>query len=201
MSGTGLSHSLENRRYFNAAAIKYGQDIASVGWQNEARQQCRFEVLLSFIKEDKADILDVGCGKGDLYHFLKKENYAHTYTGIDISEEMIRLATVAYPNGKFMCRNFYDYTPSKQPDYCIANGVFNLKTSDNMERVLKEAIMFLLQQSEKGLILNVLTGEKYHKKFHYYDPKILEALWIENHIQFEKKEGYLENCVTYALMK
>lgn len=49
--------------------------------------------------------LDVGCGGGTYYMPIVRKGF--DYTGIDISEELVRIAVEAYPYGRFERQNLY----------------------------------------------------------------------------------------------
>lgn len=194
--------SLENKAYFEASALKYKHTIAAVGWKDKASQKKRFEVILSMIKEPNVSILDVGCGKGDLYDEIKQTQKKASYKGIDISSKMIELARSAFPEGKFEVGDLYTYAYSEIPDYIVANGVFNLKTNDNNLKMLKEAIKIFKINSKKGFILTVLVGKEVFKSlFYYYQTDEIERVLKELGVTFIKKEGYLENCCCYLGVK
>ncbi len=189
-----------NRSYFEASAKTYGHRIESVGWHSKETQRKRFEVLSSFVSLEGKSILDVGCGKGDFYDFLKQHNITCRYVGIDISPEMIRLAKEAYPKGTFYCSDFNEFDYHSSPDLIIANGIFNLKTAVDMLAILEKNLVFLRQKSKEGVILTLLTGEKESDIFFYYDPTEVESRLTKNKLNFKKKESYLINCVAYYLI-
>ncbi len=60
------------------------------------------EIIKQFIKllPKNAKVLDVGCGNSDYYELLKKNKV--DYTGIDLSEEMIKIAKQTYPKGNLI---------------------------------------------------------------------------------------------------
>jgi len=109
-------------------------------------------------------ILDVGCGPGVYCDRLAKKGY--TVTGIDYSEEMIRIAKEKYqniPNINFQVGNGYDLKfPDSSFDLVISIGA--LQCLLDHEKFLNE----LSRVASKHLILSTLwrddTGE---------DPKII----------------------------
>jgi len=60
-----------------------------------------FELLKKYLKKDN-DVLDIGCGNGRLYSFLKKTSLCKKYLGIDQSKELIDLAKNNYKDGDFL---------------------------------------------------------------------------------------------------
>lgn len=58
----------------------------------------RFYTLL---KPEQKNILDLGCGPGNLSHYLMQKNPLLKVFGIDLSENMIRIAKEFNPKGEF----------------------------------------------------------------------------------------------------
>ena len=59
-------------------------------------------MLLDHVPLEGGSLLDVGCGLGDLYGFLKREGVACDYTGMDILPAMVEQARTSWPEGRFM---------------------------------------------------------------------------------------------------
>ena len=58
---------------------------------------CRFSNIVEMLKPNAA-ILDVGCFSGNFYNFIKeKRRNINSFTGIDLSEKLIELATTRFP--------------------------------------------------------------------------------------------------------
>jgi len=73
-----------------------------------------FELLKKYLKKD-SDVLDIGCGNGRLYSYLKKELLCKKYLGIDQSKKLIDLAKENYKDG----------------DFLVVDNVFKLPFADN----------------------------------------------------------------------
>jgi len=114
---------------FNRIAKKYaGKDQYIVS--SKARE---FQ-LISLVKyiENKLnithfrDVLELGCGVGANSKYLK--DYYNHYTGIDYSEEFIKLANNLYAdsNTEFLCGNLKDYSIKKSTfDLIIGVGILH----------------------------------------------------------------------------
>jgi len=88
--------SLENissdmiKRYSNRYN-KLGYNVKTLGWGNKEQQYQRFDDLLDIeLPLNNKTLLDIGCGFGDFYIYLKNKNvnFKH-YTGIDINPDLI----------------------------------------------------------------------------------------------------------------
>ena len=53
---------------------QYGENVRSLNWGSQQSQHLRFEAMTNNLDLNNQTILDVGCGFGDFYKFLK---YAH----------------------------------------------------------------------------------------------------------------------------
>ena len=62
-------------KFYNQKYKQYGNSLKSIGWSNKKDQDLRFEkLLLNYDLKNKV-ILDVGCGFGDLYFYIKYVSY------------------------------------------------------------------------------------------------------------------------------
>ena len=108
----------------------------------------------SFIPEDikklaelvqaKEKILDSGCANGRLYEILKEKKI--DYYGIDISENLIKIAQNKYPEAKFQVANalnlpfqdnFFDKVFSISVLHNIPSKEFKIQYLQEIKRVLK----------------------------------------------------------------
>ncbi len=74
---------------------------------------------------DKIKVLDVGCGNGRFFRFLK-ERFEHLkiiYTGLDNNDGLLSEAKRNYPDGKFAKCNFLEYIPEEKYDLVVGFGV------------------------------------------------------------------------------
>ena len=63
-------------------------------WSSKSSQYSRFYfinyLMKKYIKEEDVNIADLGCGFGDFYEYLKKNNEnKYSYMGYDINPNMI----------------------------------------------------------------------------------------------------------------
>jgi len=82
--------------------------------------------------------LDVDCGFGDLFAYLKRQNTPVNYTGIDLSPELINKAKKLHPDGNFFCGDIFDFSPAENSfDYVLLSGALNEELEDNGEYAKK----------------------------------------------------------------
>jgi len=79
---------------------------------NEAEKDHYLTIVDLFEMNGQGKVLDVGCGQGVLYHYLKKEITPLSYLGIDISANAVENAKTSFPDVSFEQLDF-DYQSLK----------------------------------------------------------------------------------------
>ncbi len=138
---------------YQARLNEFGYSPATLGWGKGGRQDIRFKVLAQpILKHANSSVLDIGCGFGDLFRFLKMNHWNGTYTGVDIVPGLLNVARELDPQinvieADITSPNFS--LISERFDYVVASGVFNarLKISNNEEHIVTALKnMFLLSK-------------------------------------------------------
>ena len=121
-------HIIESTREKNISVLtqlfkQYGVDEKSLGWTKH-KQILRFEQMLSGFNLNNASILDVGCGFGDLYDYLKttRPDTDFDYTGIDIMKEFIDIDKNKYPGIPFYTCDLFGFNPGRKYRFVINCG-------------------------------------------------------------------------------
>lgn len=102
-----------------------------------------------FLLKDKipagSNVLDLGCGNGRLYPYLR-DNFQVTYKGIDNSQELIKIAKKRYPDADFTVGDglnlpfedeSFDYVTSYAVLHHIPGSANHKKFMEEISRVLK----------------------------------------------------------------
>lgn len=138
-------------------------------WESESDQYERF-VFSTSIMQNNISVLDVGCGYGDFYNFLKKRYKNFNYTGIDISEKIIKKAKENNSFANFECADVLDY--QIQSDCVFALGTFNLKVqSEYIEKYIKKC--YELSKQKSCIILTSESTKEKCDEVYFYDPKAI----------------------------
>src|SRR3990167_7896945 len=123
---TDITHEAEIiQTYYRDRLARYGDTVEAVGW-NAVNQRRRFE-LLTHGWDTNASVLDVGCGRADLWVYLKNQGWTGTYQGVDVVPELVALAQKRVGTCCVMDASG-EVLPSC--DYALASGVFNLDLGD-----------------------------------------------------------------------
>lgn len=72
-------------------------------------------------------IIDVGCGVGDLFGYLRDEGLsAIEYKGVDISEVMVRRAKEKYPTADFEVADVLEWPDEPRADAVVSIGIHSV---------------------------------------------------------------------------
>lgn len=142
---------------------KFGDNHLGVDWPNAEEAILRYKIMIEIIPVHKdCSLLDFGCGTAHLYDFLVKNSYKNiSYTGLDISNEFIKVCRQKYPGISFKC---YDILESPEQiekfDYIVLNGIFTEKCElsfDEMFEYFKNLIRAIFLKTNYGIAFNVMT--------------------------------------------
>lgn len=181
-------------------------DHRALGWETLEAQTKRFEVLLKNVELNNKSLLDVGCGLGDLYGFLKTFKVPVTYLGTDIMPDMIKKAKLKYPDGLFILEDVLDNKtaekvfPEKAFSVIFSSGIFNLKTPTSTA-LLRDALLTFKELANEKIVFNLLSSDSPTKEdaYNYYSQKEIDNLL--RLLKFDKNKfkfitGYLPNDFT-----
>lgn len=158
-----MSKELLNKvsEYYSKRILEHGATPQGVDWNGEESQNIRFHQLMKVAEAEESNfsLLDFGCGYGGMLDYLNLVYGERlSYTGLDISSEMIKEAKKLYLNKGI----FFESLPADfRADYLVASGVFNVRqdTPDDQwwEYIIKTLDQFD-QLSTKGFAFNILTS-------------------------------------------
>jgi len=157
---------------YEARLKKYGESVKAIGWRDKKQQWLRFDILTQIGNLNNKNILDVGCGFGDLYSYAQEKNFKLTYTGFDISSKIIGIAKKNHPGLTFAVKDILLDRISRKFDYILSSGVLNHKISNNL-KFAQEMIRKMFELSRIGLAVNMTTNYVDYKDDYlfYYSPE------------------------------
>ena len=187
---------IDNENFYTKAIKKYGESSKGVHWNSLYSQEIRFEVLLSYIKEEKYSLIDAGCGFGDLYFYLqKKDIHFSSYKGLDLSPSMVKIAKEKTGQEIFECDICKDILP--QAEYYICSGAMNILTRFDTYLFIRNCY----EASIKGFVFNLLMGEDNSLVYNHFYPEELQNLFDELGAKVSIKKGYLKHDFTIFMQK
>lgn len=158
--------------FFLPLIQRFGYDPRGLGWKSKQSQHQRFKVLSQGL-ETVSSILDVGCGFGDFYDYVRAQGFSGTYLGIDGLKSVIDMAQQAYPSGHFLQGALEEFTSTTSYDWVVACGVFNVACPSQM-LYFQSQIAHLCRLPAQEIRINVLIDDGVSKKakgLYYHDPQ------------------------------
>lgn len=146
------------RLFYMAKLIGDKSPFHRVGWKSRQTQEARFNALLAIADLKDKSILDLGCGLGCLYGYLKEQGWNGEYTGIDVLDMMIRGARKRFPGAAFEKKNILLNPPNRQWDYVLISGIFNHRVKDNWAWI-EETVRSCFKLSRVGMAFNLLESQ------------------------------------------
>lgn len=189
--------------FYFVRSFRYDLPENQVGWRSRQNQETRFQVLAGIGDLDGKRILDLGCGLGCLYGYLKGQGWSGEYSGIDILELMVRKARRRFPNVPFEKRDILKNPPAEKWDYILINGVLNHKVKDNWAWI-EAMVLAAFALAEKGIAFNLLNAEAgwMDPELFYANPKTLEEkvrVWSKGNYKILK--GTLPEDITVFMYR
>ena len=196
---------------YNKRFKKYLNTPKGVFWNSNLSQDLRLNIILDKIikvlKSDKISIADVGCGYGRLFEIIKERNLDNkfNYYGFDINDKFISFCS---NKKKFKNGNFEVNTcPSKNFDYIIMSGTYNLTPTDNKdlwESYIIENLKSNWKFADRALIFNCLIKKEriIKNKLYYTELSWIKTICEENFGETEiYKHHLLVDDITIVVNK
>jgi SAM-dependent methyltransferase len=118
------------REFYNSIAIKRSKWLR----RNKYYHRNLLKYYQTIIPENST-ILELGCGTGDLIG-----NLSPSYgVGVDISDEMVKIAKENYPSVEFICHNIEELSLDIKFDYIIISGTLGIV--GNIQLLLGKVLM------------------------------------------------------------
>lgn len=136
---------------------EFGVDAKSLLWKNKGAAHQRFRQFWAEIDFDNKNVLDIGCGFGEMGNFLVKRYKNVKYKGVDIMPEFIKNGRKFYSHLDLETADFHGLTNTKLYDVVLASGVLNSNQKDNLE-YRKKAIKKMFSLTNHILAFNMLGG-------------------------------------------
>ena len=117
------------------------------GWDEKQKQIDKMELVSSLIVGES--VLDVGCGTGDLYRYLKNVDYV----GVDQSSDMLDRAEKRNPFVRFIQKNLYEIDLPQFDTVVCLDVLHHLPD-------LEPAFSILLKHTKKCLIVTLWINDR-----------------------------------------
>jgi SAM-dependent methyltransferase len=165
------------REYYAEKIRQFGPTPRGVDWRDAESQELRFARLLQICGASRrGSLIELGCGYGALYRYMRHHGFDLDYSGYDLAEAMIQAAHATL-GGDPRAKVAVGERPGEVGDYCVASGIFNVRfTFPDAEwrRYIVETLDVMAQAARKGFAFNALTRfsdpERMDPRLYYADP-------------------------------
>jgi SAM-dependent methyltransferase len=156
-------------QYYLPRLREYSESFRIHGWESAEAHFARFKAFLDNADPAGKKILDVGCGTGELYAYLRRRKIACGYTGIDILEEMVARARDEHPEAAFLCLDLFkvDHVPACDCDILFCSGLFNINMGNNY-RFLGNAFEVFSAYARERIVVTLLSDSSEDKEDTYF---------------------------------
>lgn len=154
--------SHKQKRFYQKRFYQHGPSLESLHWANLQNQTRRFEPFLQFGDIQSHTVLDVGCGLGDFYSFLRQNHQKPLkYLGLDIVPEFTSFAQERFPETRFACHDLLAKPLNETFDYSFASGLFAFANLTFFKVMIKE----MWDHTNQGLCFNLhhATDDQFFK--------------------------------------
>ena len=172
--------------FFNKLVEKHGYSPKSLAYSGEKSQKIKFNIVTEVGIEDNCSVLDVGCGFGDYFNYLKQQGIKNVkYCGIDISNKIVDFAKEKNSLANVIQGNVLDLSDDEKYDYVISLGFNAVKTGSNWE-TLTQVLDKMWKLSKKGIAYNAVStfAEDSPRKIYFVSPaKVID--YIMNNLTYK----------------
>ena len=184
-----------NKTFYEKSLKEFGISAQGVSWNSKYTQYKRFEVITKLIKKDikTSFLVDVGCGFGEYYHYLKNNHREpQKFIGIDCEQTMIDISQVRFPQIEFVVKDVLQ-DELFVADYYTCSGAMNIMDYDDIVIFIQKCFY----ASQKGFLFNFLKNLSFNNIKQYEILDICKQYTKDIKI----KENYLENDFTIFMVK
>jgi SAM-dependent methyltransferase len=207
MKPESLLHSSDQAEIvarYSKRIAEYGPTASALNVGKPDYYARQHEVHCQLMSTDVGSVIDIGCGIGSFYRFLRHRARRISYLGIDIVPEFVKAASDALPEAKFVCRDIFKEGLPEAADHIVMCQVFNsrFKLSNNAE-VIREALRIGFGGANISVSIDMLS--KYvnyeEESLFYADPEQMFAYAKTLTPYVALKHDYLPHHFTLALYK
>jgi len=185
---------------------RHGYDARALYWSSREIQEIRFRELAGIGIEAGDSVLDVGCGFGDFLGWSAGRGGAISYTGIDLSPDLLGMARKRHPEAVFHCGDPIEYcaTHTDRFDWVILSGALNEQLGDE-GAYARRIIKLMWSRCRKGVAFNLLDGRHAPTRscwdLQSHNPSEIRDFVAGLTPNHRLVEGYLDNDFTVYLLR
>jgi len=175
-----------------------------VGWSSKEEQATLFEAALWLASAPGLSILDVGCGRADMYPLAAQKGLV--YKGIDYNPNIINVAQQKYPGVSVETLDVLNIDAGADYDWVVGSGLFNIAIKDPANYA-QAVVAKMYDKAKIGVAFNLLTGipediaDEDKRSIVVWEP----AAWLSYlELTYKKvicRTDYLDGDTTFYILK
>jgi SAM-dependent methyltransferase len=177
-----------------------------VGYNTTSEQQFIFQNLIIGLDPISYSILDIGCGRADLYGFLTEVygNEIFGYTGIDHNPVMASLANQKY--GVTTRSVAFESADLGTHDWVVGSGFFTQRKCETEDADLRKLLVDIQRMYDAAnhvVAFNLLSpiNTTLHEGFFYVHPGLILDMLIEKYQHVNIRHNYSKDIYTVTIYK
>jgi SAM-dependent methyltransferase len=191
-------------KHHNDMLTRYGEDVKALSYGSPESQRIKFQVLFELGDFEGKSVLDVGCGFGDFYGFVRQRAHLKHYLGVDINPSLIDIAKRRFPGASFEVKDIIEDSIDQTFDYVVSSGIFFLKTP-NWREIMEGMVSRMYELSEIAVGVNLLssytTGQKDSLSYYAAPTEILDFVCCHLSTRVILRHDYRPNDFTLYIYK
>lgn len=182
----------------------FGHGPSALG-EPKKRQSFYYKIMLESKDVSLTDsFLDVGCGYGDFYTYLRNNNYTGKYLGVDINKTLVTHGKELNPLADLRVLDLQKEGLEDKFDWCFSCHVLTSDTTkvDYLE-YLSSMLNKMWERCDKGIIFNLLSPQADYTNPIHVRPDFNKILGILTRItnRFTLRHDYMPFEYTIHLYK
>lgn len=184
---------------YNARFAKYTDSVSVLASGTEERRNLRFQVLFEVGLEPGCSVLDLGCGFGDFYGYLRGRGLECRYVGYDINPRLVEAAKGRYPSAEFHVKDI-QVEEFPQFDFIVSSNAFNLRLGGHDNYVfIGDILKRCYDHAGRGVAVDLLTSYvdfETPEAFHYSPERVFSiAKGLTKRVSLRHDYPLYEFCV------
>jgi hypothetical protein len=187
-----------------ARAVKrHGPEFRALLWASRRTQEQRFAALVKLADPTGLTVLDLGCGRADLFDYLHRTGTPpRRYIGLEGVAELADAAEAKQSSNRRIFRADFLQNPGRMnvnADIIYCSGALNTIENEDFYRTIKNAF----DAAGRVLVFNflsssLLAGVNYLR---WHEPRMVMRFGRTLSPRVEQHDGYIDGDCTIALWK
>ncbi len=151
---------INTKKFYQDKFKKFGVNHKALQWKEKGAAHQRFRQFWNEIDFTNRNVIDVGCGFGEMGNFLVRRYDNVKYTGVDITPEFIDNGKILYPHLELQTVDYFDQPLPEIYDTVISSGTLNSNFGNKTENMefRQKAIRTMFEHTTNVLAFNMLGG-------------------------------------------